>query len=92
MNLPSHRLGRSAFDVAVTVGGHTDHRPFGNVEHFAIDLELPGSGEYDVILLVLLVGVEERNGSSAGKRAERDFARCGADSVLYKLFSLEAVE
>ena len=39
-----HRLGRSAFDVAVTVGGDANHRTFGNVKHVSIDLKLAGSG------------------------------------------------
>ena len=61
---------RGAFEIAVAVGGDTDHRAFGHVEYLTIDLELTGSGEDDIILLVFLVAVEERNCLALGKCAE----------------------
>mgnify|MGYP003240389949 CR=1 len=36
------------------------------------------------------MAVEERNGSSGGKCAERNLAGCGADSIFHELLALES--
>lgn len=65
-----HRCLRCAFEIAVTIGGNSDYRAFGNVKCVIVNLKTSFAGQDDIILLILLMTVEERYGCATGECAE----------------------
>ncbi len=65
-----HGLSGGAFEITVAVSRYADHRSFRHIKHITSHLELTFSAQNNVILLIFLMAVKERNGRSGGEGSE----------------------